>query len=196
MFSAFLGFRTLSRSPHLNGLILRVVRCRVLSLCHRPPRRRPLRCQPARFCSLCCFIFPWLLMCGGFRRRHSENERSLKSNLSLCNETLHMVTYLTSDPDIQKPFLREELLLRLAEMLLCVLKQLVSIAVRCSRQQSRFCGGSGYGTLQWPRQVFCRDAARVCCFAVWTRRNAGTRRAGALLFSPRGKSDLIGEKYR
>lgn len=43
-----------------------------------------------------------------------------------------MVTYLTSDPDIQKPFLREELLLRLAEMLLCVLKQLVSIAVRCN----------------------------------------------------------------
>lgn len=41
-----------------------------------------------------------------------------------------MVTYLTSDPDIQKPFLREELLLRLAEMLLCVLKQLVSIPVR------------------------------------------------------------------
>eukprot|EP00904_Undaria_pinnatifida_P013657 jgi/Undpi1/9421/HiC_scaffold_27.g11878.m1 len=57
--------------------------------------------------------------------RHQENERSLKSNLSLCNETLHMVTYLTSDPDIQKPFLREELMLRLAEMLLCVLKQLV-----------------------------------------------------------------------
>lgn len=58
--------------------------------------------------------------------RHEDNERSLKSNLSLCNETLHMVAYLTSDPDIQKPFLREELLLRLAEMLLCVLKQLVS----------------------------------------------------------------------
>ncbi len=34
--------------------------------------------------------------------RHDENERSLKSNLSLCNETLHMVAYLTSDPDIQK----------------------------------------------------------------------------------------------
>ncbi|CAN0453069.1 unnamed protein product, partial [Laminaria digitata] len=48
---------------------------------------------------------------------HDENERSLKSNLSLCNETVHMVIYLTSDPDIQKPFLREELLLRLAEML-------------------------------------------------------------------------------
>ena len=67
--------------------------------------------------------------CGGDRCRHDENERSLKSNLSLCNETLHMVTYLTSDPDIQKPFLREELLLRLAEMLLCVLKQLVSAVV-------------------------------------------------------------------
>lgn len=37
-----------------------------------------------------------------------------------------MVTYLTSDPDIQKPFLREELSLRLADMLLCVLMQLVS----------------------------------------------------------------------
>ncbi|CAN0225032.1 unnamed protein product, partial [Hapterophycus canaliculatus] len=34
--------------------------------------------------------------------RHEENERSLKSSLSLCNETLHMVAYLTSDPDIQK----------------------------------------------------------------------------------------------
>lgn len=39
---------------------------------------------------------------GGDDTRHDENERSLKSNLSLCNETLHMVAYLTSDPDIQK----------------------------------------------------------------------------------------------
>lgn len=38
-----------------------------------------------------------------------------------------MVAYLTSDPDIQKTFLRDELLPRLAEMLLCVLKQLVSL---------------------------------------------------------------------
>lgn len=37
-----------------------------------------------------------------------------------------MVTYLTSDKDIQKTFLRDELAPRLAEMLLCVLKQLVS----------------------------------------------------------------------
>lgn len=58
--------------------------------------------------------------------RLQETERGLKSNLSLCNETLNMVAYLTSDPDIQKPFLRDELLPRLAEMLLCVLKQLVS----------------------------------------------------------------------
>ncbi|CAM9168726.1 unnamed protein product, partial [Sphacelaria rigidula] len=57
--------------------------------------------------------------------RLQETERGLKSNLSLCNETLNMVAYLTSDPDIQKPFLRDELLPRLAEMLLCVLKQLI-----------------------------------------------------------------------
>lgn len=43
-----------------------------------------------------------------------------------------MVAYLTSDQDIQKPFLRDELLPRLAEMLLCVLKQLVSTAMFCA----------------------------------------------------------------
>lgn len=79
-----------------------------------------------------CLFVVLNLWCVDDRCRHQENERSLKSNLSLCNETLHMVTYLTSDPDIQKPFLREELMLRLAEMLLCVLKQLVSFLIsRC-----------------------------------------------------------------
>ncbi|CAN0080528.1 unnamed protein product [Ascophyllum nodosum] len=58
-------------------------------------------------------------------QRHEENERALRANLSLCNETLHMVGYLTSDKDIQKTFLRDELAPRLAEMLLCVLKQLI-----------------------------------------------------------------------
>lgn len=61
--------------------------------------------------------------------RLEDTEQKLKSNLSLCNETLNMVSYLTSDPDIQKPFLRDELLPRLAEMLLCVLKQLVSVNI-------------------------------------------------------------------
>jgi ubiquitin conjugation factor E4 B len=57
--------------------------------------------------------------------RLSESERTVTSNLLLCNETLHMMVYLTSDPEIQKPFLLPELLPRLASALLSVLSQLV-----------------------------------------------------------------------
>lgn len=57
--------------------------------------------------------------------RFAAAEREVKSHLSLCNETLYMLSYLTSDPLIQKPFLQEELLPRLANMLLSVLNQLV-----------------------------------------------------------------------
>eukprot|EP00611_Tribonema_gayanum_P019689 TRINITY_DN3451_c0_g1_i4.p1 TRINITY_DN3451_c0_g1~~TRINITY_DN3451_c0_g1_i4.p1 ORF type:complete len:754 (+),score=251.32 TRINITY_DN3451_c0_g1_i4:167-2263(+) len=57
--------------------------------------------------------------------RLTAAERDVKANLGLCNETLNMVSYLTSDAQIRKPFLLPELLGRLASMLLSVLGQLV-----------------------------------------------------------------------
>jgi len=57
--------------------------------------------------------------------RHAENERSVKANLSLGNETIHMLAYLTSDSEIQKPFLLPEILPRLTTTVLSVLTKLV-----------------------------------------------------------------------
>ncbi|CAM9661247.1 unnamed protein product [Discosporangium mesarthrocarpum] len=57
--------------------------------------------------------------------RHQDNERSVRSQMLLCNETMHMLAYLTSDEDIQVPFLKDELLVRLADMLLSIINQLV-----------------------------------------------------------------------
>lgn len=57
--------------------------------------------------------------------RHTANEQLVSLPLLLCNETLGMMAYLTSDSEIQTPFLLPELLPRLASMLLNVLVQLV-----------------------------------------------------------------------
>ncbi len=72
--------------------------------------------------------------------RLSENERHVTSHLLLCNETLNMMSYLTSDLDIRIPFLLPELLRRLAGALLNILNHLVrlnsdNIQVRSSRRQ-------------------------------------------------------------
>lgn len=58
-------------------------------------------------------------------KTHANNERSLRSILPLCNETIHTVCYLSSDAEIRRPFLMPALLDRLASMLLSVLVQLV-----------------------------------------------------------------------
>jgi ubiquitin conjugation factor E4 B len=57
--------------------------------------------------------------------RHASNERELRYYLPMCNETIHTVCYLSSDPEIRTPFLLPALLDRLASMLLSVLVQLV-----------------------------------------------------------------------
>ncbi|CAM9868591.1 unnamed protein product [Phaeothamnion confervicola] len=57
--------------------------------------------------------------------RLSGNERDVTSYMGLCNETIHMVNYLTSDLEIQKPFMMPELLPRLASMMTSILSQLV-----------------------------------------------------------------------
>jgi len=57
--------------------------------------------------------------------RHENNERMVAQKMLLCNDTMDMLTYMTSDKEIQKPFLLPELLPRLASMLLSVLVQLV-----------------------------------------------------------------------
>ncbi len=59
--------------------------------------------------------------------RLSENERHVTSHLLLCNETLNMMRYLTSDLDIRKPFLLPELLPRLAGVLLHLVNHLVGL---------------------------------------------------------------------
>jgi ubiquitin conjugation factor E4 B len=58
-------------------------------------------------------------------QRHSDNERSLRGFLPLCNETIHTVAYLSSDEEIRGPFLLPALLDRVSSMLLSVLVQLV-----------------------------------------------------------------------
>ena len=57
--------------------------------------------------------------------RHRANESQLQKFVPLCNETIHMLVYLTSDPEIQRPFVLPQLLDRLASMLISVLVHLV-----------------------------------------------------------------------
>lgn len=58
-------------------------------------------------------------------QRHQDNEQQVTGTLQLCNETVNMLSYLSSDAAIREPFLQPELLPRLASMLLSVLRQLV-----------------------------------------------------------------------
>ncbi len=57
--------------------------------------------------------------------RHEENEREVKHALPLCNKTLKMLGFLSTDSDIRSLFLLDELCSRLANMLLNVLTRLV-----------------------------------------------------------------------
>jgi ubiquitin conjugation factor E4 B len=69
--------------------------------------------------------------------RHEDNEQEVKRALPLCNKTLKMLGFLSTDPDIRNLFLLDELCPRLVNMLLNVLTRLVGskgmeLKVRCS----------------------------------------------------------------
>jgi len=57
--------------------------------------------------------------------RLEDSERDVKSSLPLCNKTLQMFGYLSTDHDIRSLFLLEELCSRLVTMLLHVMTKLV-----------------------------------------------------------------------
>ena len=57
--------------------------------------------------------------------RHEENEQEVKRALPLCNKTLKMLGFLSTDTDIRSLFLLDELCSRLVNMLLHVLTKLV-----------------------------------------------------------------------
>lgn len=57
--------------------------------------------------------------------RLEDNERDVKHSLPLCNKTLQMFGYLSTDADIRNLFLMDELCQRLVTMLLHVLTKLV-----------------------------------------------------------------------
>lgn len=59
------------------------------------------------------------------RERLDEHENSVKLYSGLCQETLNMINYLTSDEAIRPPFLMNQILPRFASMLLSVLTKLV-----------------------------------------------------------------------
>jgi len=57
--------------------------------------------------------------------RHEENEDAVKRALPLCNKTLKMLGFLSTDTDIRSLFLLEEMCPRLVNMLLHVMTKLV-----------------------------------------------------------------------
>ena len=57
--------------------------------------------------------------------RHEENEHEVKQALPLCNKTLKMLGFLSTDHDIRSLFLLEEMCPRLVNMLLHVMTKLV-----------------------------------------------------------------------
>lgn len=57
--------------------------------------------------------------------RHEENEQEVKRALPLCNKTLKMLGFLSTDEDIRDLFLLDALCSRLVNMLLHVLTKLV-----------------------------------------------------------------------
>jgi ubiquitin conjugation factor E4 B len=57
--------------------------------------------------------------------RHEDNEQEVKRALPLCNKTLKMLGFLSTDTDIRSLFLLDELCSRLVNMLLHVLTKLV-----------------------------------------------------------------------
>jgi len=57
--------------------------------------------------------------------RHEANEQECRASSGLCQETLNMLNYLTSDPVIRQPFLNEAILPRFTSTLLNVLQRMV-----------------------------------------------------------------------
>ena len=57
--------------------------------------------------------------------RHEENEQEVKRALPLCNKTLKMLGFLSTDVDIRNLFLLDEMCPRLVNMLLHVMTKLV-----------------------------------------------------------------------
>jgi ubiquitin conjugation factor E4 B len=57
--------------------------------------------------------------------RHEENEQEVKQALPLCNKTLKMLGFLSTDSDIRNLFLLEEMCPRLVNMLFHVMVKLV-----------------------------------------------------------------------
>ena len=57
--------------------------------------------------------------------RHEENESDVKRSLPLCNKTLKMLCFLSTDMDIRNLFLLEEMCPRMVNMLLHVMRKLV-----------------------------------------------------------------------
>lgn len=57
--------------------------------------------------------------------RHDENEKKVKTALSLCNSVVKMLGFLNTDSDIRNMFLLPDMCSRLANMLLNVLNKLV-----------------------------------------------------------------------
>ena len=60
-----------------------------------------------------------------FMELYEQNERDCRHKAVLCAQTLNMLTYLTSDEVIKKPFLQQEILPRFVSMLLNILNRLV-----------------------------------------------------------------------
>ena len=57
--------------------------------------------------------------------RHEENEQEVKRALPLCNKTLKMLGFLSTDPDIRSLFLLDEMCPRMVNMLLHVMTKLI-----------------------------------------------------------------------
>lgn len=60
-----------------------------------------------------------------FMDLHKQYEQECRFKAALCAQTLHMLTYLSSDEVIRQPFLTQEILPRFVSMLLNVLNRLV-----------------------------------------------------------------------
>lgn len=60
-----------------------------------------------------------------FDELHGQHEQEVKFKAVLCGQTLHMLTLLTSDAVIKRPFLQSEILPRFVSMLMNILTRLV-----------------------------------------------------------------------
>jgi ubiquitin conjugation factor E4 B len=90
--------------------------------------------------------------------RLAENENYLRAFLPFCNESIHMIWYLSSDAEIRRPFLSGVFVGRLASMLLSVLVQLVikGLKVKVNNPEE-------YSFT--PKEMLAKIAQTVCHFA-------------------------------